>query len=66
MTHDFKAGRNWESPLNCMPSEHIRLHFTSDHFKFLTVNEISNFGERTFSIDYIRISVWAPLKIAKF
>ena len=32
----------------------------------LTVNEISNFGERTFSIDYIRISVWAPLKIAKF
>ena len=32
MTHDFKAGRSWESPLNCMPSEHIRLHFTCYHF----------------------------------
>ena len=28
----------------------------------LPVNEISNFGERTFSIDYIPISVWGPLQ----
>jgi hypothetical protein len=63
MTHDFKAGRSWESPLNCMPSEHIRLHFTCYHF---TGRRNLNFGERTFSIDYIYQLLWAPLKIAKF
>jgi hypothetical protein len=36
------------------------------HATILPVHEISNFGERTFSIDYIYQLLWAPLKIAKF
>jgi hypothetical protein len=57
MTHDFKAGRSWESPLNCMPSEDIRLHFTCDHF---TGTRNFKFW-RAYIFDWVYTNYFGPL-----
>ena len=36
------------------------------HATILSVHEISNFGKRTFSIDYIYQLLWAPAKLLNF